>query len=141
MAPCELQNFAVALQRISGSQTPFLLDAAAMAGVHGLDWKQLDPGHLASTQPVTGHTPRFVDKLPHNFLHVGFIAHALPRAWISCLRRDPVDSCLNNFSKKFDLLFDQESPNSRYPPDLLDTGRYCLRFDRVMALWQRAFRR
>lgn len=131
----ELQNFAVALQRMSGSQTPFLHDVAAMARVHGLDWMQLGASYLDSTRPATGHTLRFIDKLPHNFLYAGFIAHALPRARIICLRRNPVDTCLSNFRQ----LFDQQSANFGYSLDLLDTGRYYILFDRLMAHWQRAF--
>src|SRR3546814_11237908 len=64
-----------------------------------------------------------LDKLPHNFLYAGFIARALPRAKIVCLRRDPMDTCLSNFRQ----LFAPDSPYYDYSFDLLDTGRYYLR--------------
>jgi tetratricopeptide (TPR) repeat protein len=129
----ELQNFAEALQRVSGHQGSFIADPAAMATLHHLDWKQLGTDYIASTRPATGHTSRFVDKLPHNFLFIGFIARALPNARIVCLRRDPVDTCLSNFRQ----LFEPDSPHFGYSFDLLDTGRYYLLFDRLMNHWKR----
>jgi hypothetical protein len=104
-----------------------------MAKLHRLDWRQVGADYIASTRPATGHTPRFVDKLPHNFLFVGFIARALPNARIVCVRRDPVDTCLSNFRQ----LFEPDSPHFGYSFDLLDTGRYYLLFDRLMKHWMR----
>jgi tetratricopeptide (TPR) repeat protein len=129
----ELQNFAETLQRISGHRGSFIADPSAMATLDRLDWKQLGADYIASTRPATGHTSRFVDKLPHNFLFIGFIASALPNARIVCLRRDPVDTCLSNFRQ----LFEPDLPHFGYSFDLLDTGRYYLLFDRLMAHWKR----
>lgn len=129
----ELQNFGVALKRASGSPTRHLLDADTIAGVANLDWAKLGQAYLASTRPGTGHTPRFIDKLPHNFLYLGYIARALPKARLICLRRDPIDTCLSNFRQLFAL----NTPYFDYAYDLLDTGRYYLGFDRLMAHWQR----
>jgi hypothetical protein len=91
--------------------------------------------YLASTRPDTGNKPRFIDKLPHNFLYVGAIANALPNARIICLRRDPMDTCLSNFRQLFALA----SPYHDYSYDLLNTGRYYILFDRLMAHWKQAF--
>lgn len=129
----ELQNFGVALKRASGSRTRPLLDADTIARAGALDWARLGAAYLDSTRPGTGHTPRFVDKLPHNFLYLGYIARALPRAKIVCLRRDPLDTCLSNFRQ----LFATHTPYFDYSYDLLDTGRYYLQFERLMAHWRR----
>ncbi len=67
----ELQNFAIGLKRASGSQTPHLIDIDTITNV---DWRKVGEDYLASTRPDTGHKPRFIDKLPHNFLYVGAIA-------------------------------------------------------------------
>jgi Flp pilus assembly protein TadD len=131
----ELQNFANTLQRISGHRGSFIADPQAMADIERLDWKALGAGYISSTRPGTGHTPRFVDKLPHNFLFIGFIARALPNAKIVCLRRDPVDTCLSNFRQ----LFEPDAAHFGYSFDLLDTGRYYLLFDRLMRHWKRIF--
>jgi hypothetical protein len=46
-----------------------------------------------------------------------------------------VDTCLSNFRQ----LFEPDSPHFGYSFDLLDTGRYYLLFDRLMAHWKRVF--
>lgn len=129
----ELQNFGVVLKRASGSTTPHLLDADTLARAASLAWGRVGEAYLASTRPATGQRPRFIDKLPHNFLYLGHIARALPRARLICLRRDPMDTCLSNFRQLFAL----NTPYFDYATDLLDTGRYYLQFDRLMAHWRR----
>lgn len=129
----ELQNFGVALKRMSGSITPSVIDLDTIARTKDIDWKQLGSNYLSSTRPATAQRPRFIDKLPHNFLYAGFIANALPNARIICLRRNPVDTCLSNFRQLFAPL----SPFYGYSFDLLDTGRYFTLFDRLMAHWRR----
>jgi len=131
----ELQNFPLALKRASGSRTLRLVDPETIERARDLDWQKLGEDYLNSTRPDTGLTPRFIDKLPHNFLHVGAIANALPNAKIICLRRNPMDTCLGNFRQLFNLA----SPYHGYANDLLDIGRYYILFDRLMAYWQQAF--
>ena len=131
----ELQNFALALKRASGSRSPHLIDADTIAGAQSANWKKLGEDYLTSTRPDTGSTPRFTDKLPHNFLYVGAMANALPNARIICLRRDPIDTCLSNFRQ----LFGQTSPFHDYSYDLLDTGRYYVLFDRLMSHWKQQY--
>lgn len=128
----ELQNFGTMLKRASGSQTPRMLDLDTLHRVGGIDWRQLGEDYIASTRPVTGHSPHFIDKLPHNFLYAGFIAKALPHARIICLQRDPMDTCLSNFRQLFALT----SPYYDYSFDLLDTGRYYVMFEQLMAHWR-----
>lgn len=131
----ELLNFGMVLKQASGTHTPNLIDSDTVIGSRNVDWKQLGEAYLASTRPITGHKLHFIDKLPHNFLYAGFIAHALPNAKIICLRRDPMDTCLSNFRQLFEL----KSAYFDYSFDLLDTGRYYILFDRLISHWQRVF--
>ncbi|OOG65488.1 sulfotransferase [Rhodanobacter sp. B04] len=131
----ELQNFGMAFGYVTRSESAMLLDPETIARAGQIDWTQLGETYLSSTRPGTGHKPRFIDKLPHNFLYAGFIAQALPHARIICLRRDPVDTCLSNFRQSFS----PTAPYYGYSFDLLDIGRYYVLFDRLMAHWQRAF--
>lgn len=128
----ELNNFAVIMQEQAGVRTRSLLELLQHLRTRTRDPRTLGQAYLDSTRPGTGHTAHFVDKLPHNFLYAGFIAQAFPHARMICLRRDPMDSCFNNFRQLFNL----ESPNYDYSFDLLDCGRYYLQFDRLMAHWQ-----
>ncbi|MGH8112446.1 MAG: sulfotransferase [Rhodanobacteraceae bacterium] len=129
----ELQNFATALQRASGSGIALLSLPDIGAATAHIDWHRLGTTYIDSTRPATAVKPHFVDKLPHNFLYAGFIARALPNARIVCLRRDPLDTCLGNFRH----LFEWESGFYDYSLDLLDIGRYFIQFDRLLAHWRR----
>jgi tetratricopeptide (TPR) repeat protein len=131
----ELLNFGMSLKHLSGSQTSTSIDVETIVRARNVDWKQLGEIYLSSTRPGTAHKPRFIDKLPHNFLYAGFIANAFPNAKIICLRRDPMDTCLSNFRQ----LFPPRSTRFDYSFDLLDTGRYYVLFERLMAHWQRMF--
>lgn len=127
----ELQDFGIVLKRASGSRTRHLLDVDTVEKAAGCDWQRVGEAYIHATRPNTGHTPRFIDKLPHNFLYAGFIAKALPNAKIVCLRRNPMDSCLGNFRQ----LFAQTSPYYDYSFDIENCGRYWLMFDRLMRHW------
>ena len=128
----ELQNFGVMLERLSGARSPVLLDPGVIERACHIPPEQLSDHYLSSTRPATTLKPRFIDKLPHNFLYAGFIANALPNARIICLRRNPLDSCLSNFREPFA----ETSLFHGYSFDLLDTGRYYVLFDRLMAHWK-----
>lgn len=128
----ELQNFGVVLKRASGSMTPELIDVDCIQRARHLPWQKVGDAYVASTRPGTASKPRFTDKLPHNFLYLGHIAQALPKARILCMRRNPMDTCLGNFRQ----LFAQSTPYYDYSFDLLDTGAYYLQFDALLRHWQ-----
>jgi tetratricopeptide (TPR) repeat protein len=128
----ELQDFAIALQRLAGGPEPILFSPDLVCRVQAIDWAQLGAAYLSAAHQRVAGAPRFTDKLPHNFLYAGFIAHALPRARIVCVRRNPMDTCLSNFRQ----LFEDTSVHFDYSFDLLATGRYYLLFDRLMAHWR-----
>jgi tetratricopeptide (TPR) repeat protein len=131
----ELLNFGMSVKHMSGSKTPHLVDVDTIVRSRELDWRRLGDIYLSSTRPGTGQKPRFIDKLPHNFLYAGFIAKALPNAKIICLRREPIDTCLSNFRQ----LFAPKSPFFDYSFNLMDTARYYVLFNRLMSHWQRIF--
>jgi tetratricopeptide (TPR) repeat protein len=45
--------------------------------------------------------PKFIDKMPNNWLHVALISSILPNAKIIDVRRDPMDCCVSNFKQHF----------------------------------------
>ena len=74
-------------------------------------------------------TKRFIDKLPINYLYVGWIAAALPGAKLVHVVRHP----MANGYGLYKTLFQQGYPFSY---DLDDLGRYIAAYLRLMAHWE-----
>ncbi|MBD8873214.1 sulfotransferase [Rhodanobacter sp. DHB23] len=127
----ELMDFGMQLCRLAPAGAPARLGPELVAQSHRYDWHQLGLRYVDATRPQTTLKPRFIDKLPHNFLNLGMIAKALPKAKIVCLRRHPLDTCLSNFREAFA----EDSAFHGYSFDLLDIGRFYIQFDRLMAHW------
>ena len=71
-----------------GGFSSHLREEAARFYLHGLD--QIDKDH-----------PYVVDKMPHNFMHVGLIHTIFPKAKIIHIQRDPRDTALSNYQQNF----------------------------------------
>lgn len=93
-----------------------------------LDFAALGQAYVNSTRPFTGHTARFIDKLPLNYLYVGLIHLALPNAKIINLVRHPLDTCYAIYKQ----LFVDAYPFSY---DLVELGRYYVAYDKLMRHW------
>nr|WP_225444725.1 sulfotransferase [Pseudomarimonas arenosa] len=128
----ELSHFATALKRAAATASPYVLDAETLRAAADLDLAAVGRSYIDSTRPRTGHTPRFIDKMPLNVVLAGVIRAALPKARIICLRRHPLDSCLSNYRQLFATGFTYY----HYAYDLIDCGRYWLGFDRLVAHWR-----
>jgi tetratricopeptide (TPR) repeat protein len=130
----ELANFGLELKRATGTRSNRVLDVETLAAAARVDSRALGDAYIASTRPRTGHTPKFIDKMPLNFFYVGLIHRALPNAKVICLRRHALDACLSNYRQLFATAFSYYD----YSYDLLDTGRYYLRFDALARHWREA---
>ncbi len=128
----ELANFPIIVKREGGSTTEKLVDADAFHRALKLDFTRLGAEYIKSTRPRTGRTARFIDKLPFNFLNAGLIHRALPEAKIICLRRDGMDTVLNNYRQ----MFAAQSHYHDYTTRLEDVARYFVAFDRLIAHWR-----
>ncbi len=127
----ELTNFALILKRAARTGSNRVLDAETLAASAAVDPAEVGRAYVESTRPRTGKTPRFIDKMPLNFLYAALIRRALPKAKIICLRRNPLDACLSNFRQLFATAFSYYN----YSYDLLDTGRYYVLFDALARHW------
>ncbi len=129
----ELQAMPLGVKLLSGSTSRRIIDPETIAMMRGRPAERLARDYLQRAMPHVGDGEgRFTDKLPANFLYIGFIAAAFPNAKIVCLRRDPMDTVWSNFRH----LFASTSPYYAYSYDAADIARYWLRFDRLMAFWQ-----
>jgi hypothetical protein len=126
----ELNNFAVQLMnlvRAHVSENKLPRDELVRLSA-GIDFKTLGAAYIESTRPFTGHTPRFIDKLPLNYLYTGLIHLALPNAKVINLRRNPMDTCYAVYKQ----LFLDAYPFSY---DLEELGKYYVAYHRLMEHW------
>ncbi|KRB85889.1 hypothetical protein ASE00_03805 [Sphingomonas sp. Root710] len=96
-----------------------VLDAAELAAL-GQDY--LDGTRIQRREGK----PHFIDKLPNNWLHTGFIHLILPQAKIIDARRHPLDCCFSNFRQHF-------ARGQGFSYGLDDIGRYYADYVRLMA--------
>ena len=91
--------------------------------------ERMDPGvlgraYIQTTRPRTGHTARFVDKMPRNALWAPLIHRALPRARFLLTDRHPMDTGYALFRTLFNRGY-------HFSYDLKRIGRYLLAHRRL----------
>ncbi|WP_070151754.1 tetratricopeptide repeat-containing sulfotransferase family protein [Sphingobium phenoxybenzoativorans] len=132
----ELQAMPLAVKRLTGTSSRVVIDPETILASGGVNPTEIGDAYM---ERAGHHRPkgvaRFTDKLPANFLYIGHIARALPNARIVCLRRNPMDTVWSNYKN----LFASQSAYYAYSYDLMDTARYYMRFDRLMAMWERLY--
>jgi len=66
-----------------------------------LDLKKVGEDYIRVIRNNSRQIKHIVDKMPHNFLHVGVISKAFPNAKIIHCRRNPIDTCLSIYEQNF----------------------------------------
>lgn len=74
----------------------------------------------------------FTDKLPSNFLNLGFICEALPDARILHMVRDPVETCFSNLRELF-------SEVNAYSYDQAELADFFKQYQRLMRHWHESY--
>ena len=85
--------------------------------------------YLAHLRSRSREAARITDKLPGNYLHLGFIATILPGAKIVHCRRDPQDNAISLYVTDFMV-------GHEYSNDLRSIGRVILGMRALMAHWE-----
>lgn len=128
----ELDDFPLQLRWTANRFSKSYLDAAVFRAAQGQDLEQLGRRYLEHTAWRARGKAFFTDKLPLNFLHVGFIARALPQARILHMVRNPMDTCFSNLKE----LFTEVYP---YSYDLDELSVHYRRYRGLMAHWRQQF--
>ena len=132
----ELQAMPLAVKQMAGTSSDLVLDGPTIAGLCGRSAQALGALYLARARHnAAARGLRFVDRFPLNFFYIGWIVEALPNADVVCLRRGAMDSVWSNFTQ----LFAAGTPDYRWSYDLMDTARFVLMFQRLMAFWRQRF--
>jgi len=126
----ELPDFPRLMSELSEQRTPGSAanPEALVSASLGLDMEQLGQKYVESLSRQANGTPRVIDKLPFNYLNLGLIHLALPRATIIQVTRDPLDTCYAVYK----TLFQRAYPFSY---DLEDLGRYFVAYSKLMEHW------
>lgn len=125
----ELPRLARLLPRLcNGAQYPKDVPALSPA-----QCKALGQRYLQATKALAGDARYLVDKLPHNFVHIGFIRRILPQARILHLERDPRDIALSSYQQDFKM----KNTGMGYAFDLNHLARQINDHHRLMQHWRR----
>lgn len=128
----ELQQFGLGIRRLSGHRDPKRFSTGLFEAALAVDPKQLGGVYLDTTRRMRGDTPRFVDKLPQNYLCIPLILAALPNAKIVHLTRDPMDACFASFKQLFADAY-------LHSYDQREMARHHARYRRLMDVWRERF--
>lgn len=93
-------------------------------------WRVLGQRYLARTRRWRKQRPRFTDKRPGNWLHVGAILAMLPEARVIIARRDRLENCLGCY--RYMVTHD-------YTHDFADLAAAWRDFDRSARHWQQIY--
>jgi tetratricopeptide (TPR) repeat protein len=92
------------------------------------EFRRLGEKYLADTRVYRTGKPRFIDKMPNNFRHIGLIHLILPNAKIIDARREAMACCFSNFKQLF-------ASGQEFTYSLEDIARYYRSYYELMAHW------
>jgi tetratricopeptide (TPR) repeat protein len=95
------------------------------------DFRRLGEKYLSDTRLYRTGKPRFIDKMPNNFRHLGLIHLILPNAKIIDARRDPMACCFSNFKQLF-------ASGQQFTYSIEDIARYYRMYLDLMTHWENA---
>ena len=103
-------------------------EAAIADGIPPPSPEALASDYRAVLHGISPGVPRVTDKTPTNFLWLGLVRAAFPRASIIHCRRHPLDACLSMYTKRF--------PGSFYSRDRASLVFFYRQYQRLMAHWR-----
>ncbi len=121
----ETQFMQIVIQRAGGVAGGGDMKPAVIGAAASTDINRIANGYLDAVDYKLGNSPLFIDKLPENFLYLGFIAKAFPEARIIHLKRNPMDACFAMYKQSF----------FRFAYSLEDIGEYYVAYDRLQKHW------
>ncbi|NNM61191.1 MAG: tetratricopeptide repeat protein [Steroidobacteraceae bacterium] len=101
-----------------------------LAGMTAEDFRRFGERYINDTRIYRGAKPRFIDKMPNNFRHIGLIHLMLPNAKIIDARREPMACCFSNFKQLF-------ASGQEFTYGLQNIARYYRSYIDLMEHWNR----
>jgi tetratricopeptide (TPR) repeat protein len=128
----ELYDFVSAMRYATDHHCKGVIDETIVERAQQADLSIAGQRYLDSVEWRAGERRIFTDKLPSNFLNIGFIVRALPQAKILHMVRDPVETCFSNLRE----LFSDANP---YSYDISELADYFNQYRRLMRAWHEKF--
>ncbi len=105
---------------------------AVLARLSREDFERFGEQYLTDTQLYRrAGKPRFIDKMPNNFRHIGLMRLMLPGARIIDARRGAMACCFSNFKQLF-------ASGQQFTYSFEDIARYYRTYVELMDHWERA---
>jgi len=117
LPPMPGESTAAHLKRLVVKAAPMYV-----ASMTGIAFRDMDEEQVSGVERIT-------DKTLNNFLNIGAIRLAMPRARIVHCRRNPVDTCLSCYKNLFEM-------GLGYTYDLRTLGRYYRLYHELMEHWE-----
>ena len=105
------------------------MNSEMIEAVAKIDMGSIAREYLDSVSYRLGEEPMFIDKLPFNFLFLGFIAKAWPTARIIHLGRNPMDACFSMYKQIFTWAY-------KFSYSLDGLGQYYVAYNRLHDHWR-----
>ncbi|SHH95593.1 tetratricopeptide repeat-containing sulfotransferase family protein [Ferrimonas marina] len=133
----ELNDFAQCLSRLTlaQAQQQGVRVSNQLELVHqsaSIDMAQLGQHYLASLPPEAQQARCFTDKMPLNFLYIGWLLQALPNARIVHIQRHPMATCYAIYKQWFDRAYP-------FSYDQQELAQYYHGYRQLMAHWQQHY--
>lgn len=93
-----------------------------------IDFAALGRDYMASARQAASGSPRFIDKMPVNYIYCGLIRKALPHARLIHLVREPMDSCYAVYKTLFNQAY-------YFSYDLDELAAYYTSYHQLMQHW------
>ncbi|HUX72540.1 MAG TPA: sulfotransferase [Steroidobacteraceae bacterium] len=131
----ELPNILRLVGELQGRETMTAAGAprypALLADLDAEEFRRLGARYVADTMIYRTGKPRFIDKMPNNFRHLGLIHLILPNARIIDARREAMACCFSNFKQLF-------ANGQEFTYGIDDIARYYRSYVELMEHWDAA---
>jgi tetratricopeptide (TPR) repeat protein len=95
------------------------------------EYQRFAEKYLCDTRVYRTGKPRFIDKMPNNFRHLGFLHLVFPNARIIDARREPMACCFGNLKQLF-------ARGQEFTYSIEDISRYYRTYLELMEHWDAA---
>lgn len=121
-------QLAMSLRAITGTRTKEFISAELINRSKNITGAELAESYLSGLANLRGTTPYFIDKFPMNFMLVGFIVKAFPKAKIVHVTRGAADTCFAVFKQLFEEVY-QHSYDQR------EMAEHYVMYRKLMEYW------